>query len=90
MFRTLPNSILTPDDWIAEIRPRDRKRRPFRIGVSWRLSEDDARRHVDYILAWRKVGVSFVTMRRRYQWRNGIAGMHPENAMRFDKKGSER
>ena len=52
-------------DWIADIVPRDGKRKPFRIGISRHLTEEQASAEVFRLLQWRKVGLCHISLVRR-------------------------
>lgn len=55
------------DDWIAEVRPLDRKRKAFRVGVSAKATEDEAYWTVNELLKRRGIGVCDVVLRRKWQ-----------------------
>lgn len=65
-LRLNPSTVLTPDNWIADITPRDSKRQPFRLGLSAHLSEEEAWKSVESMLRWRRVGPARIVLRRRY------------------------
>jgi hypothetical protein len=81
--RLWPTTVLTPDDWIAEVRFKDGSSR--RIGVSPHLCEDQALAKVKEVLGWRKrlMAVLDISMKRRYQAFRSVAEMHPENQGRL-------
>lgn len=63
--------VPTGDDWVAHVVPVDRKRKPFRVGISARATEDEAFNVVNDLLRRRGIGVCDVTIRRKWQWIKG-------------------
>lgn len=64
-----PTTIITMDDWVADVVPDDRKRKRFRVGLSpASMTEEEAFAVIDRMLKWRRVGPCDVTLKRRWQW----------------------
>jgi hypothetical protein len=82
-YRVMPTTVLTPDDWIAHVRPR--KGRPFKVGMSCWLSEAEALACLQNMIEWKGVGTCDVRMKRRHSWGPTVTPSHPENRARFDR-----
>lgn len=78
-----PTTVLTPDNWIAEVTPRDSRRAPFTIGLSAHLTEDAAWAAVEHMLRWRKVGPARLLLRRRHDTRRMMVFKDKETRARF-------
>lgn len=85
----MPDTVLTPDDWIADVRPKDRKRKPFRLGLSHFLSYEQACAKIEHMLAWRNVGVADVVLKRRSKWGWRTAPTHPQNLARYRRDAND-
>jgi len=84
-MRLWPTTVLTPDDWIAELRFSDGTR--SRLGLSPHLSEAEALERVRQLVVWRNKARRLVdcSIRRRYQAFGSVDEMHPENRGRLVK-----
>jgi hypothetical protein len=84
-MRLWPTTVLTPDDWIAELRFSDGTR--SRIGISPHLSEEQALERVRQLVVWRNKTRRLVdcSLRRRYHAFGSVDEMHPENRGRLVK-----
>lgn len=84
-MRLWPTTVLTPDDWIAEIAFSDGTR--SRIGISPHLSEAEALKRVEQVVAFRNKTRKLVDvrLRRRVQAFGSVAEMHAENRGRLTK-----
>ena len=84
-MRLWPTTVLTPDDWIADIAFHDGTR--TRIGISPHLSEEQAKAKAEEVLRWRQQSrkVVDIRLRRRVQAFASINDMHAENRGRLVK-----
>jgi hypothetical protein len=78
-----PTTLLTPDNWIAEVTPRDAKAKPFTLGLSAHLSEEQAWAAVEHMLRWRRVGPARLVLRRRHDTRRMTVLKDKETRERF-------
>lgn len=84
-MRLWPTTVLTPDDWIAEVVFSDGTR--SRLGISPHLSEAEALERVRHVVGWRNKTRQLVDvrLRRRVHAFGSIAEMHVENRGRLTK-----
>jgi len=84
-LRLWPTTVLTPDDWIADVQFSDGTK--SRLGVSPHLSEQQALERVAIVLGWRKQTrkVVDIRLRRRVHAFGSIEEMHTENRGRLTK-----
>lgn len=82
-MRLWPTTILTPDDWIADLVFSDGSK--SRIGISPHLDETQALKKVHEVIGWRKQSKKLVDvrLRRRVQAFQSVEDMHAENRMRL-------
>jgi hypothetical protein len=59
------------DDWVCAVTPRDRKRKPFRIGISAKAGEQEAIHVVTDLLNRRGIGPCDLVLKRKWQWIKG-------------------
>lgn len=84
-MRLWPTTVLTPDDWIADLRFADGT--TSRLGISAHLSEAEALERVRHLVSWRRQTRTLVdcTLRRRVHAFGSVAEMHAENRARLTK-----
>lgn len=84
-MRLWPTTVLTPDDWIADLTFSDGTR--SRLGISAHLSEAAALEKVQQVVGWRKQSRKLVDvrLRRRLQAFGSVEEMHAENRGRLVK-----
>ena len=83
-MRLWPTTVLTPDDWIADITLADGT--TTRVGVSPHLTEEQAIQRIKTMLGWRKRWqVVDIRLRRRVHAFASVAEMHEENRGRLIK-----
>lgn len=83
-MRLWPTTVLTPDDWVADITLEDGT--TTRVGVSPHLTEEQAIQRIKTMLGWRKRWqVSDIKLRRRVHAFASVAEMHEENRGRLIK-----
>jgi hypothetical protein len=84
-MRLWPTTVLTPDDWIADLRFNDGSK--SRLGLSPHLTEQQALDRIASLILWRNAARKLVdcTLRRRYSAYGSIDEMHPENRGRLIK-----
>ena len=82
-MRLWPTTVLTPDDWIADITFNDGS--TYRMGASPHLSETAVLAQVRQVLAMRNKTrqVVDIRLRRRVQAFRSVNEMHIENRMRL-------
>lgn len=82
-MRLWPTTVLTPDDWIAEVTFNDGS--TYRLGASPHLSETAVIEQVRQVLAMRNKTrqVVDIRLRRRVQAFRSVEEMHIENRMRL-------
>lgn len=78
-----PTTVLTPDDWIADLRFADGTK--GRLGISPHLSESEALAKVHEVVTWRRQRRRLVEvlLRRRVHAFNSVQDMHAENQQRL-------
>jgi len=83
--RLWPTTVLTPDDWIAELAFSDGT--TSRLGISPHLSEEQALAKVRHVVSWRNKTRKLVDvrLRRRVNAFSSIYEMHAENRGRLIK-----
>jgi hypothetical protein len=83
--RLWPTTVLTPDDWIADVAFSNGT--TYRLGVSAHLSEQAAMEQVRAVLSMRNKArhVVEVRLRRRTAAYRSVEEMHIENRMRLVK-----
>jgi len=83
--RLWPTTVLTPDDWIAELAFSDGT--TSRLGISPHLSEEQALAKVRHVVSWRNKTRKLVDvrLRRRVNAFSSIHEMHAENRGRLIK-----
>ena len=64
-MRFNPTTETTMLDWIIDVIPRDRSRKPFRKAMSPKLTEEQVYANVLGQLAHRKVGLCDISIHRR-------------------------
>ena len=84
-MRLWPTSVLTPDDWIADVQFSDGTK--SRLGVSPHLTEQQAFERVATVLGWRRQSrkVIDIRLRRRVHAFASLEEMHAENRGRLIK-----
>lgn len=84
-MRLWPTTILTPDDWIADIVFADGSK--TRVGISAHLSEEKAIEQVRLLLGYRRQSkrIIDIRVRRRVHAFTSISEMHEENRGRLIK-----
>lgn len=84
-MRLWPTTVLTPDDWIADVTFNDGS--TYRMGASPHLSEETVLAQVRQLFAMRNKTrtVVDIRLRRRVQAFGSVAEMHVENRMRLIK-----
>ena len=84
-MRLWPTTVLTPDDWIADIAFSDGTR--SRLGVSPHMSETAAIERIRQVLGWRNKTrkVVDIRLRRRVHAFGSVEEMHAENRGRLIK-----
>ncbi len=83
-MRLWPTTVLTPDDWVADITLEDGT--TTRVGVSPHLTEEQAIQRIKTMLGWRKRWqVADIKLRRRVHAFASVAEMHEENRGRLIK-----
>ncbi len=84
-MRLWPTTVLTPDDWIADITFSDGTR--SRLGISPHLTEDQAIAKVHAVIGWRNKTrkVVDIRLRRRVHAFGSVEEMHAENRGRLVK-----
>jgi hypothetical protein len=84
-LRLWPTTVLTPDDWIADIAFSDGTK--SRIGISPQLTEDQAISKVREVVGWRNKTrqVIDIRLRRRVHAFGSVEEMHAENRGRLIK-----
>ena len=82
-MRLWPTTVLTPDDWIAEVTFNDGS--TYRVGASPHLSEETVVAQVRQLFAMRNRTrqVIDIRLRRRVQAFQSVQEMHVENRMRL-------
>lgn len=82
-MRLWPTTVLTPDDWIADITFNDGS--TYRMGASPHLSEESVLEQVRQIVSIRNKTRKIVDirLRRRVQAFRSVEEMHIENRMRL-------
>lgn len=82
-MRLWPTTVLTPDDWIAEVTFNDGG--TYRVGASPHLSEETVLAQVRQLFAMRNKTrqVIDIRLRRRVQAFRSVEEMHIENRMRL-------
>lgn len=60
-----PMTVTTMEDWIADVTPKEGKRKTFRVAMPARLTEEQAEQTLADLLRWRKVLRADVVLRRR-------------------------
>lgn len=80
-----PTTVLTPDDWIAELRFADGT--TGRLGISPHLNEEQALAKVHEVVTWRRQRRTLVdvVLRRRVHAFMHTKDMHPENQERLTR-----
>lgn len=86
--KLLPTTILTPEDWIAEVDSIDSQgyREALTIGVSHWLTEAQAVAHVNRTLNFKGVVAASIEMRRRWQRSIDPTPTDPERLAAYDKE----
>ena len=84
-MRLWPTTVLTPDDWIAEVVFNDGTK--SRLGISPHLSEEQAIAKVRQVIGWRNKArqVIDIRLRRRVHAFGSVEEMHAENRGRLIK-----
>jgi hypothetical protein len=84
-LRLWPTTVLTPDDWIADITFSDGTR--SRLGISPHLTEDQAIEKAKRVIGWRNKTrqVIDIRLRRRVHAFGSVEEMHAENRGRLVK-----
>jgi hypothetical protein len=84
-MRLWPTTVLTPDDWVADLRFTDGT--SSRIGLSPHLTEQQALDRIATLVRWRNSMRRLVDckLQRRYAAFNSVEDMHPVNRGRLTK-----
>jgi hypothetical protein len=84
-LRLWPTTVLTPDDWVADLVFSDGKR--SRLGISPHLTEEQALAKVRQVVGWRNKTRQLVDvrLRRRVHAFGSVHEMHAENQGRLIK-----
>jgi hypothetical protein len=84
-LRLWPTTVLTPDDWIADITFSDGTK--SRLGISPHLTEDQAIEKTRRVIGWRNKTrqVVDIRLRRRVHAFGSVEEMHAENRGRLIK-----
>ncbi len=84
-MRLWPTTVLTPDDWIADITFSDGTK--SRLGISPHLTEDQAIEKTRRVIGWRNKTrqVVDIRLRRRVHAFGSVEEMHAENRGRLIK-----
>lgn len=82
-MRLWPTTVLTPDDWIADITFNDGS--TYRMGASPHLPEESVLEQVRQLFARRNTTrkIIDIRLRRRVQAFRSVQEMHIENRMRL-------
>jgi len=86
--KLLPTSVLTPEDWIAEVDSIDKYgyREVLLIGISHWLTEEQAIERVNRTLSFKGVTAADIRMQRRWQRYVRVEPDDPERRAAFTKE----